>query len=64
MEIERNNVTAEEFIKISKNNGWGTKRNYQNQGIGKRLMMEVIKEYGHTNIFLGSQKENEIFFEK
>lgn len=29
MEIERNNVTAEEFIKISKNNGWGTKRNYQ-----------------------------------
>lgn len=38
--------------------------NYQNQGIGKRLMMEVIKEYGHTNIFLGSQKENEIFFEK
>ncbi len=35
----------------------------QKQGLGKMLMNEIKKDFGHTVIFFGGQKGNEQFYE-
>ena len=35
----------------------------QRQGLGRLLMNEIIKDFGHTVIYFGGQKGNEKFFE-
>ena len=103
-------LTAQEFISLSKSVGWGVNRQYdllkvdaaigvnyvirnddgealacmrifsddilmtfipdifvnpkyKRQGLGKKLMKAMIKDFGHTKIFFGAQKESEAFFE-
>jgi GNAT superfamily N-acetyltransferase len=35
---------------------------FQRQGIGRRMMKEIINKFGHTRIFFGAQKDAENFF--
>lgn len=34
------------------------------KGVGKSIMESIISDFGHTVIFFGAQKGNELFFEK
>jgi len=110
---DKGDLTAREFIDISRSVGWGLKRRYdlkkvkkalgqttyvvtvrdnrelvgcgrafsddllfttipdvfvkpeyQRKGIGTRIMQRIIKRFGHTTIYFGSQPGNELFFEK
>jgi predicted GNAT family N-acyltransferase len=36
----------------------------QRIGLGTEIVREIIKDFGHTIIFLGAQEGNESFFEK
>ena len=40
------------------------KPSFQKSGFGKMLMDEIKKDFGHTVIFFGGQKGNEMFFER
>lgn len=37
--------------------------NHQKKGLGRIMIEEIKKKYGHTNIFFGTQPGNEKFFE-
>jgi len=38
--------------------------NHQKKGLGKIIMEEIKKDFGHTILYFGAQKGNEEFFEK